>query len=52
MDALSELDINVKKLKVIKSQALVELLKYTEYDSEEIMSVEDKKKYFKLISLL
>ncbi|PON60748.1 Ribonuclease H, partial [Parasponia andersonii] len=42
---LSELDIIVKKLKAIKSQALAELLKYTKHDLKEIMSDEDKEDY-------
>ena len=39
---LSELDIIAEKPRAIKSQALVELLKYTKYNLEEIMSIEDK----------
>ena len=41
MLVLSELDISIEKPKAIKSQALIELLKYTKHDSEEIMFVED-----------
>lgn len=39
---LGELDISVEKLRAIKSQALVELLKYSKHEAREVLSMEEK----------